>query len=617
MYIDKDLNNKNMLQLTNAEYDRLLISGTLDNQSSTLSTLSSEDILKKYPGNEQAQVRLQITGNMHHTFNDMKDLVCNQDIFASKIETSPTGNATITLYTADALHDIDVHLQKEHAASNAHTLLNELRNEVITKSNTELMGKLIDNAPYKVFESAAPMLVGNNLNVNKFLAVVTEHLRTEMQVQPLESKDLPLPDLTYNSTRHKFTNYLISKNPNHPMLVKSMQAYKSIIPEPEFMDIAFNLNDYLALDYHEVIALTDTWKVPIFQETKDLWQEKAHSLNMSVDAYKEQLKLYCAELSPEDLKAKADYVISCELDITNELPWTTSNNSINQLEQARIKHFLDTAFAVRDLPAISNSYYTNLDTIKGFDEPVPPAYEQEIKRLGISPMTFEKRVFSMMLQTPEELLETAKAIKTENYSDKKLLKIDANALEHVVCMSNLEYRNVIKYFYGSEETLEHIGSIKMGWLQPFTLPEQSELRFRDAEGKLDRTVNEVAKATYQEAVDYYKPDHCYYFVEENAYYKLHSISDAGLMRFDGITSDKNVYIPLQKAGTFLPDVSSSPVIKTTDDRYFKSYKVRYKNNTASAAKHEKKENKTTRKKTKSSVKKAVKAPHLQQMNIVR
>lgn len=612
MTMSKDATGKNVLHLTNAEHNRLISAGIIESNSiSVLHGNSIADILKKYPGID-AEIRLQISGNKHHTFHDVKDFVCNEEIFASDIRTSASGKSTITLYTANALHDIDVHLQKDAASKNAHSILTEIEKAYREINSIEkFIETLIDKAPYEVFETVAPMVGGNSLN--EILNAAAEHLPV-LKVPPLVSQELQLPNtLIYDSTRNRFADYLLSQNLSHPELVELLEAYKCIIPDTEYMDIAFKLNDTLSLDYHEVIKLTDPVKVPIYQETikKDLWAENAHSLGMNTEEYKNQIKLYCTELSSEDLKIKAEGVISCELDITNELPWTTTH--INELEQTRIKHFLDIAFTVRDLPAISNDYYMTLNIIKDFEKPVSPTYEQDIKKLGISAVTFQKRVFSMMRQSPEELLETAKSIKTENYTDKDLLKIDNKALEHVVCMSPTEHPDVVNYFYGSEESLSHRAAIQAGWMQLPTLPDKSELRFRDATtGNLDRKVSDVAKATFQEAVDYYKPGHCYYFVNENIYFQLHSIND-GLMRFDSITSEQHTYIPIENAGTYLPDVSTNPIIKTTDGRYFKR-NVNNKQNKQKRSNVEKKA-----KKSKPTSKKTMRSAQLQQqhMTLVR
>lgn len=85
-------------------------------------------------------------------------------------------------------------------------------------------------------------------------------------------------------------------------------------------------------------------------------------------------------------------------------------------------------------------------------------------------------------------------------------------------------------------------------------------RYRDAAGRLTMKTAELARLTEQEARDYYRPGGRYIY--QGIAYSLEIVIDetrpgqvVELALFHGVNGER-LFIPAEKLGTFLPDVSS-------------------------------------------------------------
>ena len=77
-------------------------------------------------------------------------------------------------------------------------------------------------------------------------------------------------------------------------------------------------------------------------------------------------------------------------------------------------------------------------------------------------------------------------------------------------------------------------------------------RYRDAAGRLTMKTAEIARLTEQEARDYYRPGGRYIY--HGTAYSLEIVGEV-LARFRGINGE-SLFVPVEKLGTFLPDVAS-------------------------------------------------------------
>lgn len=82
-------------------------------------------------------------------------------------------------------------------------------------------------------------------------------------------------------------------------------------------------------------------------------------------------------------------------------------------------------------------------------------------------------------------------------------------------------------------------------------------RYRDENGNLTKSIEQVKKETAPEAMDYYKPGSIYLYKEDGREY-VYCIPEPGdgelvhFLSFDG----HHLFIPVECLGTFLPDVAS-------------------------------------------------------------
>lgn len=82
-------------------------------------------------------------------------------------------------------------------------------------------------------------------------------------------------------------------------------------------------------------------------------------------------------------------------------------------------------------------------------------------------------------------------------------------------------------------------------------------RYRDGNGSLTKSIEQIKKETAADAMDYYKPGSIYLYKEDGREY-VYCIPEAGdgelthFLSFDGY----NLFIPIKSLGTFLPDVAS-------------------------------------------------------------
>ena len=77
-------------------------------------------------------------------------------------------------------------------------------------------------------------------------------------------------------------------------------------------------------------------------------------------------------------------------------------------------------------------------------------------------------------------------------------------------------------------------------------------RYRDAAGRLTMNTAEIARLTEQEARDYYRPGGRYIY--QGIAYGLEIVGGV-LAHFRGINGG-SMFVPVEKLGTFLPDVAS-------------------------------------------------------------
>ena len=85
-----------------------------------------------------------------------------------------------------------------------------------------------------------------------------------------------------------------------------------------------------------------------------------------------------------------------------------------------------------------------------------------------------------------------------------------------------------------------------------------EKRYRDENGHLTMSLEDLKKATLPEAMEYYKRGHIYYSATDGReYVYLIPVPEDGelahFQSFDGF----NLFIPLESLGAFLPAVASA------------------------------------------------------------
>lgn len=81
-------------------------------------------------------------------------------------------------------------------------------------------------------------------------------------------------------------------------------------------------------------------------------------------------------------------------------------------------------------------------------------------------------------------------------------------------------------------------------------------RYRDAEGKLTVSLEELKRITRAEAADYYRPGKLYRYAADGEYYVyLSQIAPEPIVEFESF-SRKHLFIPRDSLGTFLPGVAS-------------------------------------------------------------
>lgn len=77
-------------------------------------------------------------------------------------------------------------------------------------------------------------------------------------------------------------------------------------------------------------------------------------------------------------------------------------------------------------------------------------------------------------------------------------------------------------------------------------------RYRDAAGRMTMKTAEIARLTEQETRDYYRPGGRYIY--QGIAYVLENVGDV-LAHFRGINGE-DLFVPVERMGTFLPDVAS-------------------------------------------------------------
>lgn len=81
-------------------------------------------------------------------------------------------------------------------------------------------------------------------------------------------------------------------------------------------------------------------------------------------------------------------------------------------------------------------------------------------------------------------------------------------------------------------------------------------RYRDADGRLTVSLEELKRATRDEAADYYRPGKLYLYAGDGEYYVyLSSIAPEEIAHFESFNG-KELFIPRNSLGTFLPDVAA-------------------------------------------------------------
>ena len=83
-------------------------------------------------------------------------------------------------------------------------------------------------------------------------------------------------------------------------------------------------------------------------------------------------------------------------------------------------------------------------------------------------------------------------------------------------------------------------------------------RFRDENGKLTMRIAEIARATFDEAMDYYRTGNIYLNKADGREYVLLMWvpGDGELAHFQSFDG-YNIFVPLDRLGTFLPDVADA------------------------------------------------------------
>lgn len=81
-------------------------------------------------------------------------------------------------------------------------------------------------------------------------------------------------------------------------------------------------------------------------------------------------------------------------------------------------------------------------------------------------------------------------------------------------------------------------------------------RFRDENGQLTMSIEEIARATFSEAMDYYRAGSIYLNKEdEEEYVLLMWTPGSGELAHFQSFGNRNLFIPYERLGTFLPDVA--------------------------------------------------------------
>ncbi len=80
-------------------------------------------------------------------------------------------------------------------------------------------------------------------------------------------------------------------------------------------------------------------------------------------------------------------------------------------------------------------------------------------------------------------------------------------------------------------------------------------RFRNEDGSLIMTIDQIAEATEQEGREYYKAGEIFLFCEDGREYVHNSEPDEPLIHFQSFDG-YNLFIPTNRLGTFLPDVAT-------------------------------------------------------------
>ena len=81
-------------------------------------------------------------------------------------------------------------------------------------------------------------------------------------------------------------------------------------------------------------------------------------------------------------------------------------------------------------------------------------------------------------------------------------------------------------------------------------------RYRDADGRLTVSLEELKQLTRAEASDYYRPSKLYRYAADGEYYiYLSQIAPGPIVEFESFNG-KQLFIPRDSLGTFLPDVAA-------------------------------------------------------------
>lgn len=79
-------------------------------------------------------------------------------------------------------------------------------------------------------------------------------------------------------------------------------------------------------------------------------------------------------------------------------------------------------------------------------------------------------------------------------------------------------------------------------------------RFRDENGKLTMSIEEIVRATFNEAMDYYRTGGIYLNKEDGEEYVLILRTPESLAHFQSF-DNRNLFVPCDRLGTYLPDVA--------------------------------------------------------------